>query len=55
METMVRFKTYRGRQKLRWSDELTKLIGIKWIATAHDRHLWHQLGEAFALQWADHG
>ena len=47
---------HRGRQKLRWSDELTKFIGIKWIATAHDhddRHLWHQLGEVFALQWAE--
>ena len=46
---------HRGRQKLRWSDDITKFVGTRWIASAQDRFHWCQLGEAFALQWADHG
>ena len=46
---------HQGRQKVRWRDEIASFIGIRWMATANDRKLWCQLGEAFALQWAEYG
>ncbi|MCJ3464060.1 hypothetical protein LNY58_26610, partial [Klebsiella pneumoniae] len=44
-------KRNRGRQKVRWSDEIKKFAGIKWNQLAQDRVDWRSLGEAFVLQW----
>ena len=42
-----------GTIKTRWRDEIVKFAGMPWMRTAQDRSKWYQLGEAFALQWAD--
>ena len=44
-----------GRQKTRWRDDIVKFMGITWMRVAQDRIEWHELEEAFALQWADNG
>lgn len=44
-------KRRRGRQKLRWSDEIKKWNGINWIKNAQERHEWKKLGEAYVQKW----
>ena len=45
-------KRSRGRQKVRWADEIKKFAGTAWPQLVHDRGCWRSMGEAFALQWA---
>jgi len=44
-----------GRQKTRWRDEITKFLDVTWMRKAQDRSVWCHIGEAFTLQWVDHG
>ena len=44
-----------GQQKTRWRDEIVKFAGMTWMRPAQDISKWYELGEAFALQWADNG
>ena len=44
---------HQGRQQIRWCDDITGYVGVKWMSIAQDRPRWSKLGEAFALQWAD--
>ena len=46
---------HRGRQKVRWRDEITNFLDVTWMRKAQDRSEWCQLGEAFTLQWVDDG
>ncbi|MCL1440826.1 hypothetical protein, partial [Enterobacter hormaechei] len=43
-------KRCRGRQKVRWADEIKKFAGINWSQLAQDRGNWRLMREAFALQ-----
>ena len=45
----------RGRQKMRWRDELTTHGGIAWQRVARDRSEWSIGEEAFVLQWKEIG
>ena len=45
----------RGRQKLRWRDEIVKTAGATWNRKAENRVLWRQMEEAFIQQWIDNG
>ena len=40
----------RGRQCIRWEDELRMLAGINWYKTARERTLWKKLEEAFVAR-----
>ncbi|KAJ8709615.1 hypothetical protein PYW08_009619 [Mythimna loreyi] len=44
-----------GRPPTRWTDDLVKVAGSRWMRTAQDRSLWRSLGEAYAQQWASLG
>ena len=37
-----------GRPKLRWSEDLVKMVGGDWKQIAHDTPLWCQLADGFA-------
>ncbi|VVD06135.1 unnamed protein product [Leptidea sinapis] len=40
-----------GRSTTRWTDDLVKIAGIRWMRAAQDRSSWRSLGEAFVQQW----
>lgn len=44
-------KRNRGRQTVRWGNEIKKFPGIKWNQLTQDWTNWKLLGEAFVLQW----
>ena len=44
-----------GRPPTRWTDDLVKVAGSRWMRAAQDRSLWRSLGEAYAQQWASFG
>ncbi|CAG9565546.1 unnamed protein product [Danaus chrysippus] len=44
-----------GRPPTRWSDDLVKVAGIRWMRVAQDRSSWRSLGEAYVLQWTSFG
>ena len=48
-------KRNRGRQLLRWRDELEKIAGKNWMREAKDRKNWKMLEEAYILQWMKKG
>ena len=44
-----------GRPPTRWSDDLLKIAGRRWMQAASDRSLWKSLGEAYVQQWTSIG
>ncbi|CAK1584698.1 unnamed protein product [Parnassius mnemosyne] len=44
-----------GRPPTRWSDDLVRFAGSRWMQVARDRALWHSLGEAYVQQWTCEG
>jgi hypothetical protein len=44
-----------GRPPTRWTDELVKVAGSRWMRAAQDRSLWRTLGEAYVQQWTSLG
>ncbi|KAI8441772.1 hypothetical protein MSG28_005461 [Choristoneura fumiferana] len=43
------------RPPTRWSDDLVKIAGLRWIRKAQDRSEWRALGEAYVQQWTTFG
>ncbi|CAK1591052.1 unnamed protein product [Parnassius mnemosyne] len=41
-------KRKKGRQRLRWEDDIRKIAGVTWRRITQDRKAWQALGEAFA-------
>ena len=48
-------KRGRGRQKRRWRDDITTLMGPTWTRQAQDRRVWKHHEEACLQQWTDTG
>ncbi|KAI8441232.1 hypothetical protein MSG28_014881 [Choristoneura fumiferana] len=44
-----------GRPPTRWSDDLVKIAGSRWMRKAQDRSEWRALGEAYVQQWTSFG
>ncbi|KAJ8711218.1 hypothetical protein PYW07_008460 [Mythimna separata] len=44
-----------GRPPTRWTDDLARVAGIRWMRDAQDRSLWRRLGEAYVQQWTSFG
>ncbi|KAI8429517.1 hypothetical protein MSG28_000150 [Choristoneura fumiferana] len=44
-----------GRPPIRWSDDLVKIAGSRWMRKAQDRSEWRALGEAYVQQWTTFG
>ncbi|XP_048487141.1 uncharacterized protein LOC125490834 [Plutella xylostella] len=44
-----------GRPPTRWSDDLRKVAGSRWMQMAGDRLGWRSLGEAYVQQWTTEG
>ncbi|KAI8440994.1 hypothetical protein MSG28_009271 [Choristoneura fumiferana] len=44
-----------GRPPTRWSDDLIKIAGSRWMRKAQDRSEWRALGEAYVQQWTSFG
>jgi hypothetical protein len=44
-----------GRPPTRWTDDLVKVAGSRWMRTAQDRSSWRTLGEAYVQQWTSLG
>jgi hypothetical protein len=40
-----------GRPPTRWTDDLVKVAGSRWMRAAQDRSSWGTLGEAYVQQW----
>jgi hypothetical protein len=40
-----------GRPPTRWTDDLVKVAGSRWMRAAQDRSSWRSLGEAYVQQW----
>ena len=43
------------RPPTRWTDDLVKAAGIRWMREARDRSVWRHLGEAYVQQWTSFG
>ena len=39
----------------RWTDDLVKVAGIRWMQDARDQSMWRHLGEAFVQLWTSFG
>lgn len=46
-------KRGRGRPQMRWSDDLKKHAGSRWMTTALDRDQWRKQGEAYVQKWTE--
>ena len=44
-----------GRPPTRWTDDLTKIAGSRWMQVASNRPIWKSLGEAYVQQWTSSG
>jgi hypothetical protein len=44
-----------GRHPTRWTDDLVKVAGSRWMRAAQDRSSWRTLGEAYVQQWTSRG
>ncbi|XP_072943439.1 uncharacterized protein [Epargyreus clarus] len=44
-----------GRPPTRWTDDLKRTAGNRWMQTAQDRSEWRRLGEAYVQQWTSKG
>ena len=44
-------KRGRGRQKLRWRDDITSYAGTTWTRLAQDRKQWKNHEEGYIQQW----
>lgn len=44
-----------GRQCARWTNDLIRAAGKKWMAKASDRQLWKGLEEPYTQHWVDKG
>jgi hypothetical protein len=40
-----------GRPPVRWSDDIVRVAGTKWMQMAQDRELWRKMGEAYVQHW----
>jgi hypothetical protein len=40
-----------GRPQARWSDDLRKTAGRRWMRVAEDRARWREIREAYGQQW----
>jgi hypothetical protein len=40
-----------GRSQARWSDDLRRTAGRRWMRVAEDRARWRDIGEAYVQQW----
>ncbi|PZC85255.1 hypothetical protein B5X24_HaOG202440 [Helicoverpa armigera] len=39
----------------RWTDDLIKVAGRRWMQVASNRYLWRSKGEAYVQQWTSYG
>ncbi|GBP61929.1 hypothetical protein EVAR_44985_1 [Eumeta japonica] len=46
-------KRRKGRPKIRWEDDMKKVIGITWERNAENKKTWKTLGEAYSKGQAD--
>lgn len=44
-----------GRPPTRWTDDIVKVAGTRWMQLASCRSLWRSRGEAFVQQWTSSG
>ena len=44
-----------GRPPTRWTDDLMKVAGRRWMQVASNRYLWRSKGEAYVQQWTSYG
>jgi hypothetical protein len=44
-----------GRPSTRWTDDLVKGAGGRWMRATQDRSSWRTLGEAYVQQWTSLG
>ena len=44
-----------GRPSTRWTDDLIKTAGSRWMRAASNRSYWRSLGEAYVQQWTSKG
>lgn len=44
-----------GRPPTRWTDDLVKVAGSRWMRAAQDRMSWRSKGEAYVQQWTSSG
>ncbi|KPJ05678.1 hypothetical protein RR46_00407 [Papilio xuthus] len=40
-------------RKARWTDDLVKVAGVRWMRAAPDLPLWQSMGEAYVQQWTN--
>ncbi|KAJ8718185.1 hypothetical protein PYW07_006115 [Mythimna separata] len=52
---LLRNQSSIGRPPTRWTDNLARVAGIRWMRDAQDRSLWRRLGEAYVQQWTSFG
>ena len=43
------------RPPVRWTDDLVKIEGSRWMQVASGRLRWKSIGEAYVQQWAATG
>ncbi len=44
-----------GRPPARWTDDLIKVAGSRWMQVASNRPIWKSMGEAYVQQWTSCG
>ena len=44
-----------GRPPTRWTDDLMKVAGRRWMQVASNRYMWRSKGEAYVQQWTSYG
>ena len=44
-----------GRPPMRWSDDIVRTVGTRWMAMAEGREVWRGSEEAYVLQWMENG
>ncbi|KAI8424129.1 hypothetical protein MSG28_002725 [Choristoneura fumiferana] len=44
-----------GRPPTRWTDDLVKAAGVRWMQAAANRSNWRSVGEAYVQQWTSYG
>ena len=44
-----------GRPPTRWTDDLVKTAGNRWMQEASSRSKWRSMGEAYVQQWTSSG
>jgi hypothetical protein len=44
-----------GRPPIRWTDDLVKVAGSRWMRASQERSSWRTLEEAYVQQWTSLG